>query len=224
MSSPASAAAYDSWYDSARGRWIGDTEYRLLARHLRPQPGERVLDVGCGTGWFTRRFAGLSGVDVTGIDLDADWLAFARSRDTASSYLQADALGLPFADASFDHVFSVAALCFVPDWTSVLREILRVTRKRFAIGLLNRHSLLWRAKGRGGGAGAYRGAHWHTPQELRRGLAALADSGIGRLQLHSGIFFPGGTRLARAAEPLLPGRLPYGGFIMISGEKISTAG
>jgi SAM-dependent methyltransferase len=224
MADIAGAAKYDSWYDSARGRWIGDTEYRLLVNQLRPRPAEHILDVGCGTGWFTRRFADLPGVAVTGIDLIPDWLAYARGRDPVSTYLQADALDLPFADDSFDHVFSVAALCFVPNWTGALREILRVTRKRFAVGLLNRHSLLWREKGRGGGAGAYRGAHWHTPHELRQGLSAMSDLEVGRLQLRSAIFFPNGTRFARAAEPLVTGRLLYGGFIVISGEKLSNAG
>ena len=35
------AATYDAWYDTARGRWIGDTEYRLLRRSLAPAAGKR---------------------------------------------------------------------------------------------------------------------------------------------------------------------------------------
>lgn len=108
-------AQYDAWYDSQRGGWIGNTEYRLLSDELALQPGARVLDVGCGTGWFTRRLAAL-GLQVTGVDLNAEWLAFARNRDPRSNYLQADALALPFADNSLDQVFSVAALCFTTDW------------------------------------------------------------------------------------------------------------
>ena len=75
-----------------------------------------MLDVGCGTGWFTRRLSALPGMLVTGIDLNAEWLAFARSRDAHSTYIQADALALPFSDNSFDQVLSVAALCFTTDW------------------------------------------------------------------------------------------------------------
>lgn len=52
-------AKYDAWYDSPRGRWIGVAEYQLLSDQLKPEPGDRVLDVGCGTGWFTRPFAAL---------------------------------------------------------------------------------------------------------------------------------------------------------------------
>ncbi|WP_407667749.1 MULTISPECIES: methyltransferase domain-containing protein [Nitrosomonas] len=49
---------------------------------------------------------------------------------------------------SFDYVLSIAALCSTSDWHKVVSEIVRVTRKQFAIGLLNRHSLLWLYKGR----------------------------------------------------------------------------
>lgn len=45
---------YDAWYDTSRGCWIGETEYQLIRRLLDPHPGESLLDVGCGTGWFTR--------------------------------------------------------------------------------------------------------------------------------------------------------------------------
>lgn len=135
-----SPADYDAWYDSPRGGWIGHAEYRLMSNELTLPAEGRVLDVGCGTGWFTRQLAALPGLQVTGIDLDADSLAFARSRDARSTYLLADALALPFADNSFDQVFSVAALCFTTDWQKAVSEIVRVTRRRFAIGMLNRHS------------------------------------------------------------------------------------
>jgi ubiquinone/menaquinone biosynthesis C-methylase UbiE len=55
---------------------------------------------------------------------------------------------LPFADASFDYVLSIAALCSTSDWHKAVSEIVRMTRKRFVIGLLNRHSLLWLDKRR----------------------------------------------------------------------------
>ena len=48
-------ADYDAWYAPPRGCWIGETEYALAARLLAAQPGDSLLDVGCGTGWVTRR-------------------------------------------------------------------------------------------------------------------------------------------------------------------------
>jgi SAM-dependent methyltransferase len=209
-------AEYDAWYDTPRGRWIGQTELRLLSSRLAPRPGDRVLDVGCGTGWFTRRLSNLAAIDVTGIDVDGESLEFARRRDPASSYLQADACRLPFDDCSFDGVVSVAALCFVADWPRAMKEIVRVCRKRFVIALLNRHSLLWHQKGRDGGSGAYRGAHWHALEEVRDVLAELpADS----ISAHSAIYFSSGSWIARSVERCLPTALPLCGLLVFAGDR-----
>lgn len=208
-------AGYDAWYDTARGRWVGETEFRLLHRLLDPQPDESLLDVGCGTGWFARRFAGLPELRVTGVDPDPEWLAYARGRDTRAHYLEGDARALPFSDASFDRVVSVTALCFIQDWPRALNEIVRVTRTRFAVGVLNRASLLWRDKGRGGDSGAYRGAHWHTRTELRTALAALP---VRNVRFRTVIFLPSGSGIARVSEYVLPNALPWGGLLIVTGE------
>ena len=135
------AAAYAAWYRSARGSWIGDIEFRLLHRMLSPVPGDTLLDIGCGTGYFTRRFAQDAGLRVTGLDTNRRWLEYARAHSRANEvYVAANALDLPFPDASIDFVVSVTALCFIEDQRRALEEIIRVARKGFALGLLNRHS------------------------------------------------------------------------------------
>ena len=96
-----------------------------------------------------------------------------------------------------------------------MAEIVRVTRRRFAIGWLNRTSLLYRQKGRGGGSGAYRGARWHRPREVLDFFSGLR---VRRLAVHSAIFLPSGNRVARAMERLLPHTLPWGGLVVVSGE------
>jgi SAM-dependent methyltransferase len=213
------AATYDAWYRTPRGAWIGDVEHALLARVLRVEPGERLLDVGCGTGYFTRRFAGGPGPRAVGVDPDLSAVAFARAHATgAESYCGGRAEALPFRDASFDRVVSVTALCFVADPRRALCEMLRVARRRFAIGLLNRHSLLYRQKGRAGGMGAYRGAHWHTATEVRALFAGLPVSG---LRLRYAVFAAGGGRLARAIERCVPDRVPLGAFIVATGDVVA---
>lgn len=206
---------YDAWYDSPRGRWIGDVEFELLCRHLDTHPGTSLLDVGCGTGWFTRRLAA-AGLEVTGLDVDANALDFARERpDHDISYVKGDACRLPFPDQSFDQVISMTALCFVDDWPRAIAEIVRVTRRRFVLGLLNRRSLLWLDKGRSGGKGAYQGAHWHTRRELDK---ALKDLPVEHVHFSSAIFLPSGSDFAQAVERALPNSLPWGAFLVVSGD------
>jgi len=154
------AEAYEAWYHTPRGRWIGDTEFTLLRRFLRPEKDEILLDVGCGTGYFTRRFAAESKLHVIGLDPDVAWLRFATAHQEAgANYCAGAAESLPFPARSLDRAIWVTALCFIPDQRRAVREIVRVTRKRFALGLLNRHSILYLRKGIRGGSGAYRGPY-----------------------------------------------------------------
>lgn len=127
-------AEYHHWYDTDRGRWVGKVEFRLVRRLLAPQQEETVLDVGCGTGYFTHRFAQLGGAVATGLDPDIAWLAFAAARASPNEcYVGGRAEHLPFADRSFDHVMSIAALCFLSDPRPAFAELLRVTRHRYAV-------------------------------------------------------------------------------------------
>jgi SAM-dependent methyltransferase len=195
---------YDTCYATQRGRWIGNTEFDLLWRELDPEPRASLLDVGCGTGWFTRRFAA-AGLNTTGLDVDPAALAYARAQSVRTiSDVEGDARDLPFPDRSFDYVASIAALCFVEEWLHAIAEIARVSRHRFVLGLLNRHSLLWRDKGRRGGKGAYHGAHWHTRRELD---AIPNDLPIERIGFGSAIFLPSETMFARSIERVVPQRL-----------------
>ena len=214
------AAAYDAWYQSPRGAWIGGTEYRLLHRLLRPETGNSLLDVGCGTGYFTRRFAREAGLRVTGLDPDRGAIDYARAHGgNNETYLAGDALQLPFPDAGFDFSLSVTALCFIEDQKRALSEIIRVARKGFALGLLNRHSLLFRDKGRQGGAGAYRGAHWHTADEVFDLLSGLA---VEQVRIRTAVFLPSGTAAARIVERLTPNVAPWGAFLAVAGRVCAS--
>ena len=81
-----------------------EQEVEFLAETLAPEPGERLLDVGCGPGRHSQAFAA-RGLQVVGVDLSPDFLAVARARaaeaGVAVSYFQTDARELPF-DAEFD--------------------------------------------------------------------------------------------------------------------------
>ena len=93
------------------------------------RPGQRVLDVACGTGIVARvaadRLAGAG--RVVGVDLNEAMLAVARRVRPDLEWRQGDAGALPFEPASFDRVLCQMALMFFPDRARALREMRRVT-------------------------------------------------------------------------------------------------
>lgn len=204
---------YEAWYETARGRWIAGREFDLMMRLMKPPAGATLLDVGCGTGHFSRRFAA-AGLRVAGLDPDPAMLDYARGLDGDVSYLLGTGSALPFGDNAYDHVTAVTSLCFIADPERALREMWRVSRHAALLGLLNRRSLLCRQKR---GHGAYRGARWDTPAEARRWARQLEPTP--QIKTRSAIFLPSGGALARVAEAVLPGVLPWGGFLVVLMRK-----
>ncbi|HJM43647.1 MAG: methyltransferase domain-containing protein [Nitrospinota bacterium] len=96
------------------------------------QPGERVLDIACGTGVVARAAARAAGPTgrVIGLDLNPGMLAVARARPPSAgapmAWLQANAQDLPIRDASFNAALSSQGFQFFPDRPAALREIRRV--------------------------------------------------------------------------------------------------
>jgi ubiquinone/menaquinone biosynthesis C-methylase UbiE len=90
--------------------------------------GDRVLDVGCGTGVLAREAVGRIGSSgrVTGLDLNEGMLSVARLVGPGIDWRQGDAGDLPFDDESFDVVVSQFALMYFPGWPAALREMKRV--------------------------------------------------------------------------------------------------
>ncbi len=207
------ARHYESWYHTPRGAWIATQEAELMRRLLAPAAGDTLLDVGCGGGHFSRRFADY-GLRVTGLDPDAAMVDFARRQGGAIDYLIGTGQTLPFADAAFDYVTAVTSLCFIADPEAALREMWRVSGKAVCLGLLNRHSLLYRRKA---GRGAYSGARWDTVAQVRQWARHMSPPP--RLRIRSAVFAPSGGALARGVERLLPARLPWGGFLAVCLDK-----
>lgn len=136
-----SRATWESWQlegssAEAYERYLVPIATRPWAEHLvalaAPNAGERVLDIGCGTGIVARTVAPRigEGGQVTGLDLNDDMLAVARAASATLrptiAWQQGDAAALPFADGSFDIVFTQYAMQFFPDPQAALREMRRV--------------------------------------------------------------------------------------------------
>ena len=92
---------------------------------LAPQAGERILDLGCGDGQLTERLAE-SGAIFLGVDADPRMVEAAKSRGLEAHHAMAESL--PFHDASFDAVFSNAALHWVRDQDAMMGEVGRVLK------------------------------------------------------------------------------------------------
>lgn len=118
----------NAWFLGQRGRVFD----RLVALS-GAEPGEHVLDVGCGSGYFSRRVAPAVGRDgsVVGIDPSQPMLDYATAHAPDNCVFRAaGAEDLPFADASFDLVVSSLAFHHIPVEcrADAVREIFRVLR------------------------------------------------------------------------------------------------
>ena len=127
-----------------------------------------ILDVGCGTGYFTDWYRQL-GLRAFGCDRS---IAMVHAGQKLHPFVSCfgDALCLPFTSDAVDLVSFVTILEFVTDPRLALSEGLRVARKGVILGVINRCSLIgWRYRWKGGPIWGV--AHLYTPGELKRMVA-----------------------------------------------------
>jgi phosphatidylethanolamine/phosphatidyl-N-methylethanolamine N-methyltransferase len=147
MPAPVSHRVYDFYgrfYDAFEGLFRRRLQAAIAAAPFRP--GDRVLDIGIGTGLSLDHYP--SSVHVTGIDLSPTMLRQARrklarglvrsiARPSDTVLLQADALSLPFPDASFNLVFLSHVITTVADPRRCFAQALRVAREDATLILVN---------------------------------------------------------------------------------------
>ena len=132
------ASDYEIWYQTV-GSQADKQEKALLKRLLKVfSTEESILEVGCGTGHFTRWFS-QQGMQAIGLDLSRAMLEEAN-RFGSSLLVLGDALKLPFASNSFEIIALITTLEFLPDPVAVLSEVHRVARKGLILGVLNTQS------------------------------------------------------------------------------------
>ena len=114
--------------------WAPRQEADHIAGKLALRPGQRLMDLGAGSGWPGLYLAALSGCDVTLVDLPAEGLAIAAARAEADrlpgvcTVAVADGRALPFGDRSFDAITHSDVLCCLPGKQAVLAECRRTIR------------------------------------------------------------------------------------------------
>lgn len=180
------AAAYEEYFVPA----IFEPLTGIVVDRAAPRPGERVLDVACGSGTATqvvaRRYCA-----VTGIDYVPELIDRARQRAEAErldvDLRVADAQDLPFDDASFDVVLSVYGVQFAPDQHQAAEELLRVCRPGGRIGLAGPMPQGW-----SGDFFAVNGRHAPPPPGIpsplrwgtEEGLEELLGDGVTSIESH----------------------------------------
>ena len=137
---PQNRKAAATW-DSAAGDYerislhLGDAIDHAVGR-LAPRTGERILDVGTGTGLAARRVARL-GAGVVGVDLGAELIAAARRLAPDLDFRVGDAERLEFRDGEFDGAISTFGIMFVHHPEAAAGELARVVRPGGRIALVS---------------------------------------------------------------------------------------
>jgi ubiquinone/menaquinone biosynthesis C-methylase UbiE len=169
-------------YEQFMGRWSARLA-PLFTQFAGVQEGQRILDVGCGTGSLSRTLlASGKAISVVGVDPTEDYVSFARRGVPSSraTFQVSAAESLPFPDNSFDAAMALLVLQEFDDPGRAVREMARTTRRAgtvaaslwdFAEGMLM-VSLFWQA------------AEAAAPEAVARRRAEHPPSRLGLQTLH----------------------------------------
>jgi ubiquinone/menaquinone biosynthesis C-methylase UbiE len=136
------ARGYDEWYETDFGKYTASAQNELMTILLKPIPGQRLLDIGCGTGTHLKLFEEL-GLDTVGLEPSIFMLKKAREKQKGKlKLILAKGEELPIKDDAFDLTLLFTTLEFCQNPAKVLKEAGRVTQEKIFIGVLNSWSLL----------------------------------------------------------------------------------
>jgi ubiquinone/menaquinone biosynthesis C-methylase UbiE len=175
---PEISLTYEDFYQND-GRRVDHQEKALLKWLLTWFKNKQtILEVGCGTGHFTRWFGDL-GLQSSGLDISRPMLDVTKHLD-GSSYVQGDALMLPFPSSSYDLVSIITTLEFVKDPLQALGEAMRVARVGLILGVINARSCIGRKYKHKKGP-IWRAARFFVPLELEQMILNISGNGLDML-------------------------------------------
>jgi SAM-dependent methyltransferase len=209
------AGDYDRWYETPLGMAHDRAQKSDVRMLLGSAPPEGLLlDVGCGTGHWSRFFVSL-GYAAIGIDISQEMIEGARTRATPQClYGVADACELPFGNGCFDVVAAMATLEFVSDVSRVLDEMFRCVADAgvVLVGTLNRLARINRRR-LATGSEPYVSGRLFTPGELRHRLERF---GRVRMRASSPQVSGLGEHLGRRIARWLAGRRSTSGPFLVA--------
>jgi SAM-dependent methyltransferase len=134
------AGAYDSWFDQDKNKYFLDLEIKLLLDLLSVKKGQRILDIGCGTGVSLEPLLD-KGLNLTGIDPSLYMLDIAskKFKDRVDLH-RGSAEDLPFDDNEFDSAFFFTSLEFTDRPGKAIEEACRVAKDTIVICVLNKYA------------------------------------------------------------------------------------
>jgi ubiquinone/menaquinone biosynthesis C-methylase UbiE len=183
------AQKYDSYYQTGLGELVDCIEKALIRKYLNQIFSCEMLELGCGTGHWTRFFCE-EGFQVTAIDESGAMLEQARMKNISNAdFLKADAASLPFEDQRFSVISSVTMFEFVENVDRILDEIDRLLKPGgyLIAGWLNALSETAKSKD---SDETFRHACFYTPAEIERLLARF-----GVPLLSYGVYYSSGFEL-----------------------------
>ncbi len=170
------AGTYDAWFDQDKNRYCLELEIKLLLNFLSVKKGQRILDIGCGTGISLEPLLN-KGLNLTGIDPSLYMLDIASKKLGNQVALHRGlAEDLPFDDNEFDSVFFFTSLEFTERPGKAIEEACRVAKNTLVICVLNRYApinLFRRFKSFFVHSSIYRHAHFFGIYELKHILHAI---------------------------------------------------
>ena len=195
---------YDAWYDKNRFAYLSELE---AIRKVLPKKG-KGLEIGVGTG----RFAASLGIKY-GIDPSKNMVKIAAQRVVKARIGWGEKL--PFRSNTFDYAAIIITICFVKDPRKVLKESVRILKKRgkIIVGIVDKDSFLGKFYRRKKSV-FYKKAHFFGVKEL---TTLLKTAGFGRFSYYQTLF-----RLPDRIDSIEKTQRGFGkgGFVVISGEKI----
>jgi ubiquinone/menaquinone biosynthesis C-methylase UbiE len=184
----ARAPEYDDWFHgigryAARDRPEWDEDLAALVATIEALPPARTVDVACGTGFLTRHLPG----EVTCLDQSERMLAIAAERVPGAELVQADAIPLPFADNSFERLFTGHFYGHLeePERAAFLDEARRVATELVVVDSSLAHSPVdveWQPRVLNDGS------EWEVYKRFFTGAGLAAELGGGEV-LHEGRWF-----------------------------------
>lgn len=174
------AAGYDQWYETAAGQVYDILEKRAVQRMIAPaRAGDALLEVGSGTGWWSRFFSAL-GYRVTGAEISPAMVEIARNKHIPNAKFDvADAHRLPFPDHSFAVSAAITAIEFTREPQVTIREMARCTKRdgQLILGVLNDAAPINRQR-KAQATGPFAAARFFTIDEVHTLLAPFGATTI----------------------------------------------